>query len=110
MIEETIGQIERRIRAAESVGPERREELLQLVATLKSEVTALAQTHEDQARSIAGFAQVSAHEATRSEQNPQLVQLSLNGLRSSVAGFEKSHPRLVQIVNGVSNLLSSLGI
>jgi len=36
--------------------------------------------------------------------------LSLEGLSSSVEGFEKSHPKLVQIVNAISNTLSNLGI
>jgi hypothetical protein len=110
MIEDTIGKIEARIRAGESINPERREELLQLLATLKSEMTALSQTHGEEAQSIASFAEVSAQEATRTQQNPQLLKLSLEGLSQSVEGFEKSHPRLVQIVNSISNTLSNLGI
>jgi hypothetical protein len=39
-----------------------------------------------------------------------LLKLSLEGLRSSAGGFEGSHPRLVRIVNAVSNTLSNLGI
>jgi hypothetical protein len=90
--------------------PDRRRELLDLLSTLKLEVTALAKTHGEQAESIAGFADISAYEATRSEKNPRLLDLSLKGLNSSVEGFEKSHPRLVQIVNAISNTLSNLGI
>jgi hypothetical protein len=110
MIEDTIGKIEARIQNAEAIKEERRKELLQLLATLKSEVAQLSETHSDQAQSIAGFTAVSAHEATRLEQNPQLLKLSLDGLGSSVAGFERSHPRLVQIVNAISNTLANLGI
>jgi archaellum component FlaC len=111
MIEDTIKKLEARIESADAcITDERREELRQLLQTLKSEVANLAQTHEEQAESIAGFADLSTHEATRSEQNPQLLKLSLEGLNSSVEGFEKSHPRLVQIVNAVSNTLSNLGI
>lgn len=110
MIEETIGKIETKIQSAETIKEERRRELLQLVGTLKSEVEALSKTHGEQAQSIAGFAEVSTHEATRSEQDPKLLQLSLQGLTSSVAELEKSHPRLVQIVNAISNTLSNLGI
>jgi Domain of unknown function (DUF4404) len=43
-------------------------------------------------------------------QNPQSLEHSLLGLRSSVDGFEQSHPKLVQIVNSISNTLSNLGI
>lgn len=109
MIDETIKQLEARIESA-GVTEERRHELRTLLKTLRAEVSNLAQTHGEQAESIAGFAQVSTYEATRSDQNPQLLKLSLEGLNSSVAGFEKSHPRLVQIVNAVSNTLSNLGI
>jgi len=110
MIEDTIGKIEARIQGAETIKEERRQELLQLLGTLKTEVSELSKTHEEQAQSIAGFTEVSAHEATRAEQNPQLLNLSLQGLGSSVQGFEESHPRLVQIVNAISSTLSNLGI
>jgi len=110
MIEDTIGKIEDRIEAADSIKPERRRELLELLATLKGEVANLSKTHTEQAQSIAGFTDISAHEATRAEQNPDLLKLSLQGMSSSVEGFEKSHPRLVQIVNAISNTLSNLGI
>jgi hypothetical protein len=110
MIEDTIGQIEARIQGAETIKDERRRELLQLLGTLKAEVAQLSQTQHEQAESIAGFARVSTHEATRSEQNPELLKLSLDGLSTSVSELEKSHPRLVQIVNAISHTLSNLGI
>jgi Domain of unknown function (DUF4404) len=110
MIEDTIGKIESRLQAADSISDEKRRELLNLLSTLKSEVADLSKTHGEQAESIAGFAEISTHEATRTEQNPQLLKLSLEGLNSSVHGFEESHPRLVQIVGAVTNTLSNLGI
>src|SRR5512141_1072703 len=110
MIDNTLDKIEDRIRGAEAIKEERRQELLQLLGTLKSEVAELSKTHEEQAQSIAGFTQVSAHEATRTEQNPELLKLSLDGLGSSVRELEQSHPRRVQIVNAISNTLSNLGI
>lgn len=110
MIEKTISDIEAKINAAGSISPERKEELLKLLGTLKSEVDTLAETHDEQAQSIAGFAQLSTHEATRAKQNAETLELSLKGLRSSVDGFEQSHPKLVHIVNSISNTLASLGI
>jgi hypothetical protein len=110
MIEKTIQEIETRVQSADAIKEERRRELLQLLATLKAEVAALSETHGEQAESIAGFTVVSAHEATRAQQNPDLLQLSLKGLRSSVEGIETSHPRLVQIVNAISQTLANLGI
>ena len=110
MIEETIGKIESRIQGADSIKDDKRRELADLLATLKSEVAELSKTHSEQAESIAAFAELSAHEATRSEQNPELLKLSVTGLSASVEEFEKTHPKLVQIVNAISNTLSNLGI
>jgi hypothetical protein len=110
MIEDTIGKIESKIQGSEAIKDDRRRELLDLLGTLKSEVAGLSRTHGEHAQSIAGFTELSAHEATRSEQNPELLKLSLEGLTSSVSGFEQSHPRLVQIVNTISHTLSNLGI
>jgi archaellum component FlaC len=110
MIEDTLAKIEARIHGADSIKEDKRQELEQLLTKLKSEVAALSKTHSEQAESIAGFTEVSAHEATREQKNPQLLKLSLAGLTSSVEEFESSHPRLVQIVNSISNTLANLGI
>lgn len=110
MIEKTISEIEARIGGAEAVSAERKQELLKLLATLKTEVAELSKTHGEQADSIANFAKISAHEATRTQPNAELRELSQQGLQSSVGGFEQSHPRLVQIVNALSKMLSDLGI
>ena len=110
MIEDTIGKIEARIQSADAIKDDRRQELLELLGTLKAEVAKLSETHTEQAESIAGFTERSAQEATRSEQNPQLLKLSIQGLNSSVGEFEKSHPQLVRIVNAISHTLSNLGI
>ncbi len=110
MIEDTLAKIEARLNSAEAIPAEKRRELQQLLATLKAEVGKLSKTHADQAQSIAGFTEISTHEATREPKNPQLLKLSLNGLTSSVEEFGKSHPKLVEIVNSISNTLANLGI
>jgi hypothetical protein len=110
MNEKTIGEIEAKIRGTDAIPDDRKRELIKLLGTLKTEVDALSKTHDEQAQSIAGFAQLSAHEATRGKQNPELRELSIRGLHSSVEGFEQSHPKLVQIVDRICNTLSNLGI
>lgn len=110
MIQDTISKIEERLRGAESVNDQNRAELLKLLATLKAEVSDLSETDAEQAQSIAGFTAVSTHEAIREERNPELVEISLKGLSSSVQGFEESHPKLVQAVNSICTTLSNLGI
>lgn len=110
MIEDTLAKIEARLQSTESVPEEKRRELQQLLATLRGEVAALSKTHAEQAESIAGFAERSTAEATREQQNPRSLELALEGLGSSVEEFESSHPKLVQIVNTISQALSNLGI
>ena len=110
MIEDTIAQIESQIQSARNITPERRDELIKLLATLKSEVSSLSTTHGEEAQSIARFTELSTFEATRQKQDEQLLSLSIEGMRSSARDFERSHPKLVQIVNAISNTLSNLGI
>lgn len=110
MIHDTIGKIQTHIQGTTSLKDENKQELLNLLTTLKSEINELSKTHGEEAQSIAGFTQVSAHEAMRGQPDPRLLQLALGGLSSSVAGFEKSHPRLVEIVNSICTTLSNLGI
>ena len=110
MIDDTLAKIEARIQSTDTVSEDKRRELQQLLATLKSEVASLSKTHAEQAESIAGFTELSAREATRDTKNPQLLQLSLRGLTSSAKEFETSHPNLVHIVNAIATTLSNLGI
>lgn len=109
MIHDTLSKIESRI-GQSGVKEDTKAELLTLLGTLKAEVAELSKTHGEEAQSIAGFTEVSAHEVTREEPNPALVKHSLDGLAASVGGFEKSHPRLVEIVNRICTTLSNLGI
>jgi hypothetical protein len=110
MIKNTLTKIEDRIRTVNSIPQDNKAELLNLLATLKEEVEELSKTQGEQAESITGFAQISAHEATRQEKDEQLLQLSLAGLSSSVREFETSHPRLSQTVNSLCQVLSNMGI
>ncbi len=110
MIETTLAKIAEKIQTVTSISDENKGELLNLLATLKVEIQTLAETESERAESITGFTQVSTHEAIRQEKNQRLLQLSLDGLASSVQGFETSHPRLVESVNAICQTLANLGI
>jgi hypothetical protein len=110
MIEDRISQIEARIQNSASITPEKRIELLKLLAELKSEMSPLSQTHQEQLQSIAGFTEVTAYEAMREAKRPDLLRHSVRGLQSSVDEFEKSHPQLVAVVNRLASMLSNMGI
>lgn len=110
MIDEIISKIEAKIQKVNSVKDENKKELLNLLGTLRIEISELEKTHAEEAQSIAAFTEVSTHEATRQEKNPELLELSVRGLKSSVHGFETSHPQLVEIVNAFCLMLSNMGI
>ena len=110
MIQDRLDKIEERLKQSNTVKESDKAELLNLLTTLRMEIADLSQTHHEQAESIAGFAELSAHEATRSEKSPALFDLSLEGLTSSVQGFEISHPRLVGVINSFCTYLANMGI
>jgi len=109
MLDETIARLQAELEGAD-VGPEKKAELLRLLASLRAEVGQLARTDAEQATSIAAFAQLSAHEATRARPRRELLEVSLTGLRKSVREFEQTHPRLVEAVGSLATSLSNLGV
>ena len=110
MIEDRLMNIEEQIGAASNIPAETQAELLKLLASLRSEIAALPSAREDEARSIATFAEASAHEATRSAKKPQLLEAALTGLTGSVEEFETSHPDLAAVLNRLAAVLSNMGI
>jgi putative cell wall-binding protein len=110
MIQDDFNKIEERLKQSKSVKESEKAELLTLLTTLRKEIADLSQTNYEHAESIVGFAKLSAHEATRREKNPALLNLSIEGLSSSVQGFEISHPKLVEIINTFCTMISNLGI
>jgi len=110
MIQDRIDKLEAKVRLAQNLPDETRSELLNLLGGLKVEIESLSKTNEEDARSIARFADVSTHEATRENKKPQLVNAAVGGLSSSIENFETSHPNLTQIVNRLAVVLSSLGV
>jgi hypothetical protein len=99
MIEQTIQQIEARLRASASLTPETRDELLALLATLRAEA---GQLPSAPARATSA--------AAADTEDAGSMQTSIDQLRRSVEEFEDSHPRLVQLTNHVANTLAGLGI
>ena len=109
-MQDTISKIEARVREAGALREETRAELLDLLGQLKTQIEALSATNEQQAQSIAGFTEVSAHEATRDPRNPKSLRHSVDGLRSSVEELELSHPKLAAVVDRLAKMLADMGI
>jgi hypothetical protein len=86
MVEKIINELESKIHAAGFSNAAHKNDLLQSVAHLKNEL------------------------AAREKQSLAPLRSSVDELRSSVEGFEQSHPKLVEVVNRISSSLSNLGI
>ena len=110
MMEDRMCKIEARIREAPGLPETEREKLLQLFATLRQEVGALAHSHEEDASSIAHFLDASTHEASRTEKQPKLLEAARDGLTASVENFEKSHPKLFETVSQAATVLANMGL
>jgi hypothetical protein len=105
-----LEELERKIKHATRLEVKDQQELLHLLTDLKREIAELSKTHQEHATSITGFTQISVHEATRQPKDQRLLSTAVEGLSTSVEGFEVSHPTLVNIVNRISSLLSNIGI
>lgn len=110
MIDETLKELQEKIKKSTSIPEKNKEELISMLSELKSEIVQLAKTKREEAESITGFTKLSAHEATRRKRDQHLLDLSLKGLVSSVEALEVSHPRLFQLVNSVCAMLAKMGI
>lgn len=105
---ETVDKIEAKINNSENIDQTRKKELLVLLNDLKKEIDALED--DEQAKSIAGFAELSTNEAMRKQTNKKSLELSLEGLSSAVDELEAANPKLVGVINSISMMLSNLGI
>lgn len=113
MINETMNKIENKIEKSVHITEDNKKEYMEMLSALRgeiSEISEISPSDREKAETISGFAGITAHEATREETNPELLELSLDGLKKSVEGFEVSNPRLVSAVNSICSLLSNLGI
>lgn len=110
MINTTIENIEKRIRSNSSISEKNKNELLTLLVLLQKEIDELSKNHIEESESIVGFTERSIHEAYRRRKDPMLLKHSINALSASVKEFETSHPKLVGTVNGISLVLSRMGI
>jgi prefoldin subunit 5 len=109
MTEERIQKIKSAVEAADHISPEKKAEVLALLAKLKPAIAKIAQTHQQDAQSISRFVEASAHEAAK-KKHPEGLERVLRKLRQSVEKFEASHPDLTAFISEYSALLSSYGI
>ena len=105
MIDQTIRQIEERLRGLSALPEDRKVELFVLLKNLREEIAAMEHSRTAETHALA----TSLASSLAATAQPGPVS-SADHLRASVHGFEDSHPRLVQLVNSLSTLLASLGL
>jgi len=110
MIPDRIAQIETTLRSAANIPDPTRQELLDLLASLKAEMAPLAATHSATVEQITGSADAAVQAAVHREEQPEEAAQAAEGLAASVRDFEASHPQLVQIVDRLAVILSNTGI
>ena len=107
MNKNTLTKIEFVIEKLNSVDRKEKTELLKLLHALKLEISALSKVNEQQAEKIAhGIQEASIQSLEKSPSQTTAIE----SLSSSMQEFESSHPKLVEIVNKICVLLSSIGI
>jgi prefoldin subunit 5 len=109
MTDERIQKIKSAVESADHISPEKKEELLDVLAKLKPAIAQVAQTHEADAEKISQFVEASAREVAARKERPESVERVLQKLKQSVEKFEASHPQLTSFVTEYSAALSNLG-
>ena len=112
MIQEQLEQIERKIFDNHRISEEIRDQLLEKLHALQEQLE-IAQADDfdpESLQSLLGFTQLSAHEALRPQQDPQLLQLALQGVEYNLEQFEADHPKLINLLNNFCMVLSDMGI
>ena len=110
MTDERIQKIKSAVESADHISPEKKTELLAVLAKLKPAIAEVAQTHEQEAERISRFVEASAHEVASKKERPESVERVLHKLRQTVEKFETSHPQLTAFVSEYSAVLSGMGI
>ena len=110
MIEDKLSRIEDKIRNASSMEDGNKDSVLELLGELRKEIKEVDENDSALLSSTGSFAEAGANEVTRGGGDKGILDIALSGLSESVKGFEKSHPKLVQVVNSICTQLSNSGI
>jgi prefoldin subunit 5 len=110
MTDERIQKIKSAVESADHISPEKKAELLAVLAKLKPAIAEVAQTSEEEAERISRFVEASAHEVASKKERPDGLERVLHKLKQSVEKFEASHPQLTSFVTEYSAVLSGMGI
>ncbi len=109
MTEDTIARIEATLKNSALEAAEK-QQLLQLVESLRRELRSLPQERAEKGASVAAFAEVAAREAVRKEKDPEMLDYATGGMAKALQNLGKDHPGLTRVVNQICDFLSGTGI
>ena len=109
MTDDRIRKIKSAVESADHISPEKKAELLDVLAKLKPAIAEVAQTHEAEAEKITQFVETSAQEVARKKERPESVERVLDKLKQTVEKFEACHLQMTAFITEYSAALSNLG-
>ena len=107
MTDERMQKIKSAVESADHISPEKKGELLDVLAKLKPAIAEVAETHQADAEKISQYVEASANEVAAKKNRPDSD--ILQKLKQSVEKFEASHPQLTTFITEYSAALSNLG-
>ena len=103
MTDERIQKIKSAVEGADHISPEKKAELLAVLAKLKPAIAKVAKTHEQEAESISRFVEASAHEAAiketpgRSRENLVPIETVCGKIRGLSSGADCVRHRIFRV-------------
>lgn len=118
MIRQKITDLETQIRQSGRIDSKRKEELLELVREIRSELdelpedkrVALQQAMDDESAAATDSPPRGDLTQEEAERDLHAMRLAANDFSSAVLRFETAHPRLTDLANRLALMLSSVGI
>ena len=110
MKDEQIEKIRSAVESADHIPPDKKAELLDLLAKIGPAIANASQTNPEHAQNVSKLMDASATAAARKDQPPEHLNNLLQELKQSAEKFETSHPDLFAFVTEYTGFLSALGI
>lgn len=101
MVEDKLKKIEERISQSENMAEENKAMVLELLKELKSEIG-------ENSENVGPELKQNISEIDSDDEG--FIKSAFNDMNGTLAEFEESHPKLVQIVNSICTQLSNSGL
>ena len=101
MLKDELNRLEQLIKTSKNLEPERQQELINLAERLRRELNQLAETAEEDAKTISGHVHQVAHTSLQDQKDETMVASAADHLKQSVREFEVTHPALTRVIQQI---------